>query len=470
MQVRDLLSILDIGSSVAEFDKELHNYFVETEIYRDFINDKYDIVSGDKGSGKTAIFRIVKERYRAIPEIEDVELIAGFNDTGNPVFQRLSQSKRLKEGQYRTVWKNYIVALLGNYTLDVCEGSYTDSMEELERILRALDLRTHDATAGTVFSKISNILKSAEMQISVTEYGLPIVVPKVEFTQVVKQQVDQGYIVESDDALRILNDCINDLGIRMWMVLDRLDEAFAGFPDLEIPALRALLRTYLDMNDYESIRLKLFVRNDLFRKIIGQQFVNLTHVNARRRDITWNSDDLYSLLCQRLRRCKPFMEAIEETGEIGDIELVGRIFPAQVDVGEKKPTSWNWILARIRDGNDSISPRNLIDLVNKAKEFQLRREQREPREYNEKNPLIEAESIRRAFVAVSEMRVQDTLLAESEFLSPYIEAFRNGKAEHNDGTIMEVMGELYDSVAVGAIEELKQLDTRINRSILALQR
>lgn len=70
-------------------------------------------------------------------------------------------------------------------------------------------------------------------------------------------------------------------GLEVWFVLDRLDEAFAGFPEIEVPALRALLRTFLDLNEFKNIRLKLFVRNDLFRRITGSSFVNLTHVNAK---------------------------------------------------------------------------------------------------------------------------------------------------------------------------------------------
>jgi hypothetical protein len=59
------LQKLDIGSSVAEFDTQLQLYFLETQIYCDFVNDRYDIVSGDKGTGKTAIYRIVRDRYRS---------------------------------------------------------------------------------------------------------------------------------------------------------------------------------------------------------------------------------------------------------------------------------------------------------------------------------------------------------------------------------------------------------------------
>jgi hypothetical protein len=45
---------------------------------------------------------------------------------------------------------------------------------------------------------------------------------------------------------------------------------------MEVPALRALLRTYLDLTEFEHIKLKLFVRRDLFSRITAGGFVNLT--------------------------------------------------------------------------------------------------------------------------------------------------------------------------------------------------
>ena len=214
-----------------------------------------------------------------------------------------------------------------------------------------------------------------------------------------------------------------------------------------------------------EFKLKLFVRNDLFRKIIRDGFVNLTHINARRMQISWYPEDLYALLCRRFRECPEFCSLLGLNEKTMDSELFNRVFPPQVDVGEKKPSTWNWILSRVRDGNGITPPRNLIDLVNKAKEAQSRREERDPRDYDESSPLLEADSIRKALVALSEQRVQDTLLAESGEYSSRIEAFKNGKAEHNDETITatlrlnesdlsEILTEL---LAIGFIEKVGAL-------------
>ncbi len=458
VSIKDLLAKLDIGNSVAEFDVQLQSYFLETQIYMDFINDKYDIISGDKGTGKTAIYKIVRDRYRSIPELKDVELIAGFNDSGNPIFRRLSETEILSEVQYITIWKNYIISLIGNYILDVCEGAYTQSMEELDRILQALDLRTRNASASTVFSRILDLINRirAEIELRITETGFPAIWSRLDFSGTPIQEVNHQRIINSDDALQILDQCLSDLDIRVWMILDRLDEAFAGFQNIEIPALRALLRTYLDMQAYTNIKLKLFVRNDLFRKVIKGGFVNLTHVNARRIEIRWLPEDLFSLLCRRIKNSEDFLNSLGVSADIDDEALFSIIFPPQIDKGSKKPKTWNWILARIRDGNNVLPPRNLIDLVNETKQAQLRREERNPREFKDGVYLFEPDALKRGLEALSEKRVHDTLLAESGEIAQYIEAFKGSKAEHNKETIKRILG-VTDEELERILDELKSI-------------
>ena len=59
MLVKDLLRKLDLGNSVAEFDSDLRSYFVETQTFRALVKGDVDIVAGDKGTGKTALYKVL---------------------------------------------------------------------------------------------------------------------------------------------------------------------------------------------------------------------------------------------------------------------------------------------------------------------------------------------------------------------------------------------------------------------------
>lgn len=398
-----------------------------------------------------------KQRYTTISELKQVEVIAGFNPAGNPVFQRLAQVAPLSEGQYVTIWKTYIVSLIGNWLLELYGADATDQMWKLESLLVNIGLRSSDDSAQTIFSKLVNVFgrwlmpKAAEVKFTVSETGIPIVTPKLEF-QPPRPGDDPPDIIPHETALAQLNDALDEVNLTAWIVLDRLDEAFQGFPAVEIPALRALFRTYLDLNAYPRVRLKLFVRNDVFRKVIQGGFVNLTHVNARKMEILWEEEDLLNLFARRVRESQPFVSAMG-VGGATDKVIFDRIFPRQVDQGDRKPTTWSWIMSRIRDGNGVKPPRNLIDLTIKAKEAQIRSEERNPRELTHSAALIESDSIRRAHRALSDQRVQDTLLAEAADLVPTIERFRDGKAEHNESSLAALLG-LPESQIRAAIKPL----------------
>ncbi|WP_348267912.1 P-loop ATPase, Sll1717 family [Edaphobacter sp. DSM 109919] len=447
MKVSTVLGELNLGKSVAEFDEGLDRYFVDTEIFRSLTTDTVDIIAGDKGTGKTALYRTLKQRYAKIPELAHTEIITGFNVTGNPVFQKLVHIQTLTEGQYRAIWKTYIFSLVANWLLQLYDENTTEEMDELQDMLTVAGLRSYDDSAETVFSRIvgavSRLLRpsSAEVEVSLSETGMPIVKPKLEFE---KDEKKTSPVIDPNEipyeaALKTLDKALGTANITVWIAFDRLDEAFQGFENIEIPALRALLRSYLDIQDFPHIKLKLFVRKDLFRKVISGGFVNLTHINAQKIEIVWDEEDLLALLAARVRESTQFSEALSLTGSETDIEVFYKIFPGQIDPGSRKPNTWNWMMTRIRDGNNIKPPRNLLDLVEKARQTQLRDEQRSARDVTPGEPLIQADSVRKAQKQLSQQRVEDTLLAESPELAETIELFRGGRAEHNAQSLSEML-------------------------------
>ena len=460
VDMKHLLRKLELGASVAEFDNDLEKYFVETQTFRELISDRKDIVAGDKGTGKTAIFRILHKRYPQIESIRNTVVIPAFNPSGSPIFQELIKGKALDEGEYIYFWKSFILSLIGNWALKYNVATRASKLRQLDILLRGLSLRSEDPEPRSVFHQV--IAKtgrffdwsSAEIEISTAPDGTFTFKPKIEFGENNKlKQTSATVSVEA--ALKLLDESLKEVGKTAWVAIDRLDEAFQGFPHVEIPALRALFRTYLDLTEFSQIRMKLFVLRDLFSRIVEGGFVNLTHVNARKAEVIWDEEDLLSLLCRRIRQNGEFVEQIKRKTS-SDTQLFDAIFPDQVDIGTRRPWTWDWMMSRIRDGNGIKPPRNLLDLVSMAKEAQLRREDREPRPFVLGHSVIEADSIRRALAQLSEQRVNDTLLAEAKAQSPLVEKFRRGKAEHNEESLAALL-EVPQSEVRAAIKPLVQL-------------
>ena len=49
-----------------------------------------------------------------------------------------------------------------------------------------------------------------------------------------------------------------------------------------------------------------------------------------------------------------------------------RVFPPQVDIGQKQTSTLEWMLSRVADGSRQPAPRELIHLLASARDVQLR--------------------------------------------------------------------------------------------------
>lgn len=457
-QVVDILRGMSIGSSVAEFDTNLSQYFVQTHNFTTIINNERDIISGDKGSGKSAIFKTIYENKIKYKELNDIEVLPAFNISGSPVFQKLISKPEPSEGECSVVWKCYFASLVGNWLLKSIGEIDNIYIQKFESELKSHGLYEPQATPTNWFEKACIWCKSwrpkaVGVDFTASEAGIPVVTPKIEFgTWSLEEQGERSDQIVH--LLRLLDRCLEECSISVWVVLDRLDEAFEGYPQVEMVALRSLLRTYLDMQEFKRLNIKLFVRNDLFRKITQKQFVNLTHINAKRIQITWNDKDLVSLICNRFRKNKQIINILGVNPS--DQDIIAFLLPPKVDSGSRKSTSINWMLSRIRDGNGVKSPRSLIDFFQFALDAQNKAEERKPRELAGQVYLIEPDALKRAHSQLSATRVSDTLFAENESMVPYFNVFKNGKAEHNFETL-SVLFKASGSELASIVSNLKEI-------------
>jgi len=425
----DMLKGLDIGNSVAEFDKGLSHYFLKTQIFFDIASDKYDIVKGDKGSGKSAIYRALREPNQTSFDEHRLSIIPGFNESGAPVFRRLTDGTAKSEADFARLWKIYIFAVVANFLCDANPDDGSPELKSVHGILQLNELREKSAPIPSIWDRVRALIAKAEFQFE--SKGGTV---KFEFSPGKASFELEDHITS---ALQLIDEYLSKANKRAWILFDRLDESFASAPEVEIPALRALCRTYLDLQTLQRIKIKLFFRQDLFRKIAKGGFVNLTHLEAKSVNIEWTPDDLHALLCARIRQNEYLMTAMGVDKRTSNATLFRGFFPEQVDAGDKRPTTWNWILTRIEDGNGVRAPRNLIDLTNLAREAQLAKEQRSVKVQRKKHFLFDPDSLKLALQRLSERRVTDTIMAEMGDVATFIEKLRGGKAEHTSKSLSD---------------------------------
>jgi hypothetical protein len=255
-----------------------------------------------------------------------------------------------------------------------------------------------------------------------------------------------------ETLLECANDALIEAGIDLWLILDRLDVAFAENTVLEENALRALFKAYRDLAPYEHISLKIFLRSDIWQRITTSGFREASHI-TRHVTISWDKQSLMNLVIRRALK-NPAITAYYDV-DIEDVladhkkqrELFYRIFPDKVVGREKRLLTFEWMVSRIEDGLKSKAPRELIHLLSSAREAQLRKlENGEPEPPN--GILMDRAAIAEALVPVSKIRLEQTVFAEYPQFREKLLKLKNEKTQQSVETLARIWG-------VGAEESLQ---------------
>lgn len=459
-----VLESLNLGNSVAEYDKNIAEYFIDTSYVQDFVNDKYDIVKGVKGAGKTAMLISMCDNQPKYDSIADVNLIQAINLKGDPDFKRAFNGienieHKLDEQKMIDAWKLYIINIVWKNITDTFSG-----YEKLEEYLKQHKLITENEG---FLAKILYSLKRARIKITntfntdgSTTQGIELV-ENDNYANEDKEQIiiNFNYIFEEIDKILLNNSC------RMWVMMDRLDDAFPDNTEKSILALKSLLYAYKDICINDNIKVKIFIRDDIFNNVTVQGFTSLTHVASKTMaPIKWDRAKLEQLLIERLLFNNCFKEYLAKKNisiDQRDRETLDKIFELslkkQVDTGKNNPDTIGWIINHIKDGLNIFTPRDFIDMIDTARQYQLQ-ELKDGVTKNTDDYLIGATSLRKAYTQISKQKLETQLYAEYPQLRKWIEKFKNSKAEHNEESLKKTLGKQWKSkteklVNIGFIED-----------------
>ena len=209
--------------------------------------------------------------------------------------------------------------------------------------------------------------------------------------------------------------------------------AFSDSLELKGNALRSLFRVYLDVVPYSHIFVKIFLRDDIWRKIVAAGFREASHI-TRSLTISWNQQSLLNLIVRRLLHNLDICEkyAVNREEVLRDMrsqtEFFYRIFPAQIAVGQKQRSTLDWILSRVADGSKRTAPREVIHLLSVTRDEQLKLYELGNAEPPAEN-LFDRGAIRQSLGEVSMVRYEQTLCAENPTLKSYLDQLEGQKTQ-----------------------------------------
>lgn len=236
-------------------------------------------------------------------------------------------------------------------------------------------------------------------------------------------------------------------------MIDKLDEIFPRRSTLERTALRGLLRS-MRIFASDNIRLKIFLRDDMLTEVVSgsEGFVALTHVTARMADtLRWSEDQILTMIVKRLFSSGDIRSSYGIDKAKLDASLEYRrvafykAFPGQVFSGPSQSSTLRWIYNHTADANGVVTPRDVIELLTRAKQHQYNLFSANPA--GKSSWLISSQSIRYGLGELSRHKRTTYLQAEFPHLWLKIEKFIDGKTDYDERALKRLLGKNWEGIA-----------------------
>jgi hypothetical protein len=441
----EVLKRLRIGRRVAEEEvDELAQYFVETDQFRRILEGEFDIIFGPKGAGKSAMYASVLSRADELFD-KGIVLTSGENPRGTPAFTDIVADPPTTEIEFIGVWKLYILSLVDQVLSDY--GASSDAARSVHASLVDAGLARADGglrgLVRRVREYVAAVITHGSLETGLTfdpGTGMPLLTAKITLDEPSSLERQAGKI-SVDHLLRLADEALSEASVALWVLFDRLDVAFADSRVLEANALRSLFKVYLDMLDFDSLRLKIFLRSDIWKDITAGGFREASHI-TRSVTISWTEASLLNLVVRRLLQNESLKESLGVVSEaVLSTAYQQRYFfdalvPDQIDSG-RNPKTFEWMLGRVKDGTGAVAPRELIHLLTQARDEQLAMFER-GETTPEGSQIFTRQAFRDALPEVSRIRLEQTLFAEYPDLKEYLVQLEREKTNQSPESLAEI--------------------------------
>jgi hypothetical protein len=461
-----LLESFNMGTATAENDPLLEKSMIETQEYHDLrFADHVDLVRGNKGAGKTAIYRVLYLLKDHIFERDQIVTAFGVETRGVPLFkQYLNTFEKFGEDDFERFWHCYFCYLAVQVLSEKKDKLAPAAQAELDKLLASLHNEDKELLGGqlTFTDRLSKWLKRLKDKATVKEIEVSMkpanVGPQTIFYPQIRCQL--GAVTGGPSEPTINTQVLDQiLGIirasntRLWILLDRLDEVFLRRSDTETRGLKGLLRAAYRFSTNPELRVKTFLREDIFETLAKGGFTSLTHIADRCSGaMSWSDKALLWLVSKRLANMPAvaLKYGLDPNQVDGDASYQKKVFYSLFPQRIGKQETFDWLLGHLRDGKNQVTPRDLIDALNNARNSQLRIFQTEKKAHD---LLIQKAALQEAVEQLSKDKREKYLNAEFPHLQSAISSFQGGRSDYSEKALEQKLGAEWRKV----VEDLKSI-------------
>jgi len=318
------ISKINFGAPAAERDinQGLVEYFVESEAYQNVLNRKKTIILGNRGTGKSAIFKVIAERERKrgalvielSPEEYSYEIL-------NEMMISENRGAWAKQGAYAAAWK-YLIYVLVMKALSK-EGSRlkTGAAEKIYVYLRD----NHKGMQSNPISILIAYLKRIE--------GFKI--GQIEASLKTKELTRLYQLEEINQLIPAVNELCKKR--QVLILVDELDRGWDASEDAKA-FVSGLFQAAIAINQVsEDLQVVASLRRELYDNI-PSLYEDAQKVRDVIEDISWDERSLLKLIANRIRYSVP------ELSKKDDYQCWNLVFAETLEYRQTK--SFNYMVDR----------------------------------------------------------------------------------------------------------------------------
>jgi hypothetical protein len=434
LAVNDKTSILDkisFGGDSAEDDSQLSEYFYRYSTYQNFIEKDKTILVGNRGAGKSAIFKHIKLKEE---EKGNIVLALSPEEYSYEILSKIMTSEGegnwAKQSSYSIAWQYLIYNLIFEALVKSFKGKLVRG--PARRIYDYVRDNFQHRDINPVGTLISYLKRLESFKIGNLEGSLKV--------------RNLNFLYDLEEIKGLMPDLVASLRHKKFFILvDELDKGWDNSEDAGY--FIAGLFQAIDKVNRVSPNLKalISIRQELYDNI-PQISDDAQKIRSKIEVIRWTKEELLELIGLRLSHCQPKLEGLSA------YQKWYKIFAAE-QASQDHLSSIDYILDRTL-----LRPREVIQFCRLCIEASLG------------EPKISHAAIQRAEFIHSEQKIRD-LASEYRFQNPGLldlfEAFRGknsiiGKEELEEIILSLIVGDIHVGEAAWILNE----DDKVIKKVL----
>jgi energy-coupling factor transporter ATP-binding protein EcfA2 len=417
------VSALQFGDEAAERDSLFRANFMPPRDLQSITSGTKTIVLGDRGSGKSAVFRALHEVNEPGMLVKDFAprgtVITVSQNPGAFVQQMTADDSTTSSAEgFKAIWLLYSAALAARDIHPLANSDDQNGLafvKDARKILRRIGWG--DSIKGeNRASRWMAALRSVLPEKVTLKLGPVTVEPNWTGRG---QGWFRGNDIRIDDFIDRADRFLQSIDRRLLIVFDQIDEAFKYQRDKQEALVQGLFLAESFLSLRRTIRLVVLLRTDLFEIYDIQEKNKFVSRTVR---LDWSREDLKRQLLQRLFS-NPDLDRMIDSLECPSLQgatlaqiQLRMVFPAEV---EGKPFE-EWLFEGLRNGKNHVAPRQIILFLNLAREIAKDNPTRR------QIPLLTEKDLADAMTRLSELSYQE-VISDFRVATSFVRNCRAGK-------------------------------------------